>query len=82
MKNTGICPKCGGNDIIRALSAKRTGCDGGGIRTDSVFPAVRVPRYICCSCGYCEEWVDEKYLLKLKQEFGRTPPTGKVSPFE
>ena len=82
MKNTGICPKCGGTDIIRALSASRTGCDGNGIRTDALFPVIRIPRYICCACGYAEEWIDPQHLFKLKKEFGRTPPSGNVSPFD
>lgn len=82
VKNSGTCPKCGSTDIVRALSTSRTGCDGNGIRTDHIFPVMRVPRYICCSCGYSEEWIDPKHLSKIKSEFGRTPPAGKISPFE
>ena len=82
MKQSGLCPKCGSNDIARVLSNRRVGCDGSGIRTDSIFPAIQVPRYVCCSCGYSEEWIDTKHLPKIKSEFGRTPPSGKVSPFE
>ena len=32
----------------------------------------RVHRYVCCTCGYSEEWVDPRDLPALKKEFG--PP--------
>lgn len=25
-----------------------------------------VNRYICCNCGYCEEWIDKEDISKIK----------------
>ncbi|WP_278281159.1 hypothetical protein [Clostridium sp. BSD9I1] len=26
----------------------------------TIFSAVKVTRYLCCDCGYSEEWIDDK----------------------
>lgn len=67
MKNTNKCPKCGGEDIVRI--------DGYGgeytanqIRAGFFFK-VNVNRYLCCSCGFSEEWIDEEDLQVLKDKY-------------
>ena len=37
----------------------------------STFSAVLVDRYVCCGCGFSEEWIDEKDIAKLKNKFGK-----------
>jgi uncharacterized OB-fold protein len=65
MKNTKICPKCGSREILRVK-------DGGGDYTNALLlgflSMVYVPRYVCCDCGYVEEWVDSSDLRTLKEK--------------
>ena len=68
MKNKKLCPKCGSNDIIRFDGY--TGSYGAGNNVmvgATIFSAVNVNRYVCCRCGYSEEWIDEEDLQKLKE---------------
>ena len=37
----------------------------------TIFSAVLVHRYVCCKCGYSEEWIDRKDIQTLKDKFGR-----------
>ncbi len=67
MKTTKICPKCRSNDIVRIDGY--TGGYGAGNNVMvgiSVFSAVNVNRYICCRCGFTEEWIDLEDLDKVK----------------
>ena len=67
MKTTKICPKCQGNDIVRIDG--NVGAYGSGnnmILGATIFSAVNVNRYICCRCGYTEEWVDREDIEKIK----------------
>ena len=60
MKHSAVCPKCGGTEILRI--------DGRSV-IGGVIPAgwtgAKVDRYLCCSCGYSEEWIDQKDIAKL-----------------
>ena len=67
MKNTKICPKCQSANIVRI-----DGYDGGyggvfmtglTIFSESVY----VNRYICCDCGFTEEWIDEEDIKKVME---------------
>jgi hypothetical protein len=33
---------------------------------NTIFSAVNVNRYICCTCGFTEEWIDKNDLEKVK----------------
>ena len=52
MKNTHQCPKCQSQDIIHVPNL-----DFHHIPI-SMFKMVSIARYICASCGFCEEWID------------------------
>lgn len=67
MKNTHICPKCKSEDIVRV-----PGADGvNNIQVGwSIFSAIPVHRYVCCECGFSEEWIDRDDILKLKEKYG------------
>ena len=69
MKNTHICPKCKSEDIVRV-----PGADGvNNIQVGwSIFSAVMVHRYVCCECGFSEEWIDRDDILKLKEKYGKS----------
>lgn len=72
MKNTHVCPKCNGTDIIKIEGDVRSYGAGNNIQTGiSIFSSVLVHRYLCCSCGYSEEWVDTKDIDKLKKKYGK-----------
>jgi Zn ribbon nucleic-acid-binding protein len=82
MKETGTCPKCKSQDIIRVLEKTRpynagdniqTGWSIGGLRW---FNITQVTRYICSKCGFVEEWIDSpEDIEKLKEKFGSTGNT-------
>ena len=61
MKNTKTCPKCNGRNIISIKNdGHPDGTFGNNIQTKLTILSgvVYVKRYICCDCGYTEEWVD------------------------
>jgi len=33
----------------------------------TIFSGVDVNRYICCSCGFTEEWIDLEDIKRLKE---------------
>lgn len=68
MKNTKICPKCSSNDIVRFDGYTRSYGAGNNVMVGvSIFSAVDVNRYVCCRCGYSEEWIDQEDIEKLKK---------------
>lgn len=69
MKNTNTCPKCHSNEIVRIPSF--VGANGNSIKAGlSVFSSVIVTRYLCTSCGYSEEWIDDPMdIEKLKKYY-------------
>ena len=70
MKNTHTCPKCNGTDIIRIPGTVGAYGVGNNIQTGLTnLSAVRVNRYLCCSCGYSEEWIDKQDIPKLEKKY-------------
>ncbi len=70
MKNTHMCPKCNGTDILRIPGKSGAYGTGNNIQTGmSIFSAILVHRYLCCSCGYSEEWIDKEDIEKLKKKY-------------
>lgn len=70
MKNTNICPKCNSSDIVRIEGNAGAYGIGNNIQVGLTnFSAVLVNRYLCCNCGYSEEWIDKEALSKLKAKF-------------
>lgn len=68
MKNTRVCTKCKSTDVVRIDG--HIGANGGGnyLRLGaSIFSSVIVNRYVCCSCGFVEEWVDKNDLMQVKE---------------
>ena len=68
MKNTKCCPKCNGTDIIRIEITPGAHGFGNNIPITN-FSCVKVHRYLCCDCGYSEEWIDKADIPKLKQKY-------------
>lgn len=70
MKKTRKCPKCGGVEILRIQGKAGPYGSGNNIMTGgTIFSAVGVHRYLCCGCGYSEEWIDMEDIPKLKDKF-------------
>ena len=70
MKYNGVCPKCSSTDIIRI--AGNAGAYGSGNNIPmgaTIFSAIKVHRYLCCNCGYSEEWIDQEDIPKLRKKF-------------
>ena len=70
MKQSKRCPKCGGTDILRIEGKCGAYGVGNNIPTGSIFlNAVLVHRYLCCDCGYSEEWIDKEDIPTLVKKF-------------
>ncbi len=70
MKSTKICPKCHSGDIIRIDGNVGSYGAGNNIITGAtIFSAIKVNRYICCQCGFTEEWIDKKDIEKVKNSY-------------
>ena len=68
MKNQKICPKCSESDIIIVDGYCGPYGMGNNIMTGAtIFSAVKVNRYICCSCGYTEEWINREDIPKIRE---------------
>lgn len=67
MKKTGVCPKCGGADIVRVPGGVRSTMDNTQNFVIRGFQSAPVDRYICCDCGFSEEWLREEDLEKVKK---------------
>lgn len=52
MKHTGVCPKCGSDQIIAVKGRLTDEIPVGMLRS------VRPLRLICGACGYTEQWID------------------------
>lgn len=70
MKTGKGCPKCNGSNIIRIEGSVKGGGAGNNIPIGTtIFSYVKVPRYVCCDCGYSEEWIDLKDIPRLEKKF-------------
>lgn len=64
MKKTKVCPKCNSSQVVR-FDGFRGGYGAGNYLVTSAFSAVNVNRYVCCNCGYTEEWIDIEDLEEV-----------------
>ena len=66
MKRTNTCPKCGKHNIVRFDGFAGPYGSGNHVMTGAtVFSAANVNRYVCCDCGFTEEWVDREDIQKI-----------------
>ena len=61
MKHTGVCPKCGGREIVVMRGKLDTGY---GSRVRGQYDDPYVNRYLCCACGYLESWVNPEEFVR------------------
>lgn len=70
MKNPHKCPKCGSNELGKVPGSARAYGVGNNIVVGlTYFSAVLVDRYVCCSCGFSEEWINQAGIQKLKKKY-------------
>lgn len=70
MKNTRRCPKCASADILRIEGQSGAYGSGNNIPAGmTIFSAVLVHRYVCCTCGYSEEWIDKQDIPALVKKY-------------
>ncbi len=70
MKYTHSCPKCSGTELLMIKGSSEAYGAGNNIRVGAtIFSSVLVHRYVCCSCGYSEEWINQEDLAKLKKKY-------------
>lgn len=66
MKNTKICPKCESASIVRIDGYTGPYGSGNNVMVGAtIFSGINVNRYVCCDCGYTEEWIDREDLPKI-----------------
>ena len=73
MKDTNKCPKCGLANIVRIPDHPYRHASGNNIYTTTATLAGKIPviRYVCCNCGYVENWIKHKNeLQKINHTFG------------
>lgn len=72
MRCSGKCPKCGGVNLIRIPDNPSRYASGNNIYTSTITLGGKIPviRYVCCDCGYVENWVEQKKgLAKIQHTF-------------
>lgn len=72
MRSTGRCPKCGSSDLVRVPDdAHRYLANSICITKLVTVERIPVARYVCCGCGYVEDWVEHpRERSRIKQAFG------------
>lgn len=72
MRSTGRCPKCGSSDLVRVPDdAHRYLANSICITKLVTVERIPVARYVCCGCGYVEDWVEQpRERSRIKQAFG------------
>lgn len=73
MRKTGRCPKCDSHNIVRVPDNPSRHASGNNIYTSKLTLAKKIPviRYVCCDCGYVENWIEsQKDLQNIRQTFG------------
>lgn len=66
MKITKICPKCKSSNIVRFDGFSGPYGSGNNLMVGATaFSAVNINRYVCCDCGFTEEWIDKNDLEKV-----------------
>lgn len=70
MKQRHHCPKCGSVEIIRVPDRPGRHASGNNIYTTAFTLAGKIPviRYVCCGCGYVENWVESREELRRIRE--------------
>ena len=66
MKEIKTCTKCNSNKVVEIENSVGFNKGGNGFINIPInaFKTVSTSRYICCNCGYIEQWVSNKEDLE------------------
>lgn len=72
MKNSKECPKCMSDNIVRFDGLRLYNALGNVLlvkrsKNRLLVDVVCIHRYVCCNCGYTEEWIDKEDLQKVAE---------------
>lgn len=73
MKNSRCCPKCHSTNIVRVPDNAYRHASGNNIYTTTMTLIGKIPviRYVCCDCGYVENWIENRHELdEIKHTWG------------
>ena len=72
MKNAHLCPKCNSGDIARVPdTTHRYLANSICVTKFAWVKRIPVARYVCCQCGYVENWVEKsEELNEIRRAFG------------
>ena len=73
MRNKSCCSKCDSQNTVRVPDNPYRYTSGNNIYTTkaTLFGKISVSRYVCCDCGYAENWVENKNGLNdIKHHLG------------
>lgn len=73
MRQIGKCPKCGSSAVVRIPDNPRRYASGNNIYTSTITLIGKIPviRYVCCDCGYVEDWVEKQQdREEIRRVFG------------
>ena len=72
MKRTHKCPKCGSTDIAFVPdNAHRYLANSICVTKAAWVKRIPVARYVCCGCGYVENWVENSSGIEdIRRAFG------------
>jgi len=78
MKNSQRCPKCDHTEIIRVEGIQGGYGSGNVIPTGgfTIWSSIKVTRYVCIKCGFCEEWIDSTQDLQRLLKLAEGQPAG------
>ncbi len=66
MKHAKTCPKCRSGNIVHFDGYTGPYGTGNNLMTgNTIFSTVNINRYICCECGFTEEWIDKEDIVKI-----------------
>jgi hypothetical protein len=72
MRNSKTCTKCRSNEVIRIPGVIGAYGSGNNIPVGrTIYSSVKITRYLCAVCGFCEQWVEAADdLAKIKKKYG------------
>ena len=75
MKKTNVCPKCGGTDIVKVpgTASGRRGFNCNEVPLGLFIGTAPVDRFVCCTCGYSEEWLRKSNLDDIRERWAKKP---------
>ena len=71
MGSPSTCPKCDARDWLRIPGRRLRGFPYVQVGAVGVVP---LARYVCATCGFAEEWVeDQADLARIRHKYGTRP---------